>query len=128
MKPGDEIDCPHCGKNSFLSKKTVTDGWTKKGEILVCASCSEKIADLESPIGNLQSAGTSSTSALANFLNTEAEKKPELEALDGEKQFCRDCENFISHPFMDRCSQHNKEVNPMDDCPDFKRKKIVSDD
>ena len=45
MKPGDPIQCPHCGADSFLKKEAVMDGWTKVGEVLKCASCSAVIAD-----------------------------------------------------------------------------------
>jgi len=47
MKPGQQTKCPHCGKDCFLVKKTLMDGWTKVGDILACSCCSAKIADLE---------------------------------------------------------------------------------
>ena len=41
------IQCPHCGKNSFLKKETVMDGWTKKGEVLKCAACGHPVCELK---------------------------------------------------------------------------------
>lgn len=122
MKPGDEIKCPHCNADAFLVKKTLMDGWTKTGEILSCSACSQKIADM--PDKGVETAQKSkSVSKLAAFLDTEQEKKPELHASSDEKCFCRDCEYFISHPFLSRCDLHNRDVEPMNDCPSFKPKK-----
>ena len=47
MKPGDSFDCPHCGKNTFLKKETVMEGWTRKGEVLKCVSCGAVIEELK---------------------------------------------------------------------------------
>jgi hypothetical protein len=55
------------------------------------------------------------------FGGEKQDEKPKIHA-DGEKKFCRDCMHLVSHPFLTRCSLHAKEVNPMDDCPDFKSK------
>lgn len=123
MKPGEQFDCPHCGKASFLKKESVMDGWTKLGEVLKCASCSAKIADLqpEEPLSKPQ-AQKAQVSKLASLLGAEPEAKPRIEAKPGERRFCRDCAQLVSHPFLTRCSLHNKDVNPMGDCPDFKPK------
>ena len=123
MKHGDEIDCSHCGKSAFVIKKAEMDGWTKLGDIFACSACGAKIADVkESKIASKESSSVAS-SALADFLNTEKEEKKELIATEDEKHFCRDCGHLISHPFLIRCDLHKKDVNPMDDCPDFIKKK-----
>lgn len=123
MKPGDSIKCPHCGKNSFLAKKSVMDGWEKKGEILTCSSCTAKIADYNISEIEKSRKKSESLSKLENLLGTKGEKKPEIKASDDEKKFCRDCKYFMSHPFLCRCGLHSKNVEPMDDCGDFERKK-----
>ncbi len=122
MRPGDEITCPKCGRNSFLKKVAILDGWTKKGEIFACASCSAKIAD--APVhGQTERQAARQASALAAFLNeNEAPIKTRIEAGESEKRFCRDCTHFIKHPFGDKCGLHDRNVNPMDDCRDFNRK------
>ena len=123
MKQGDSIDCPHCGKNSFLKKVAILDGWTKKGDILACAACSAKIADLP-PEGQAPAAFPKGKSigTLESLFGEKHSSGPRIEASEDEKAFCRDCKNYIVHPFMSRCGLHNKNVNPMDDCPDFSPK------
>jgi DNA-directed RNA polymerase subunit RPC12/RpoP len=119
MKPGEDIQCPQCGKNTFLKKVAVLDGWTKTGEILACAACNAKIADLK-PEEKESPSNDAAANKLANFLGgAEKEKIPEIKAAAGEKRFCRDCRHLVAHPFLTRCERHKKNVNPMDDCPDF---------
>ena len=97
------------------------DGWTKVGRALACAICGEKIADFPEPQPIAAEKGKA-LSGFAALLHTEAEAKPEIKVNDDEKQFCRGCSHFIAHPFLSRCTLHKQEVNPMDDCPDFKPK------
>jgi DNA-directed RNA polymerase subunit RPC12/RpoP len=123
MKQGDNFDCPHCGNSAFLKKESVMDGWNKVGEILSCASCSTKIADIEEEKKTEKSSADSSVDALANLLGAEKEAKLTIEASEDEKHFCRDCAHFISHPFLDRCALHDTDVNPMEDCAEFEPKK-----
>jgi hypothetical protein len=120
MKPGQEIKCPHCGKNSFLKKISVTEGWTQKGEILACVSCSAKIADFD-PSSSAENK-SEKLSKLSVFLDEKEETaKPQIKISDEEKRFCKDCANFIKHPFADRCALTDKVVNPMHDCAEFKK-------
>ena len=46
MKPGDDYQCPQCKKETFLKKESVMDGWTKKGDVLKCASCGHVACEL----------------------------------------------------------------------------------
>lgn len=119
MRAGEEIICEYCGKESFLVKKAILDGWKKVGDFLACSACGEKIADLDAvvAVSNEKKAG------LLSLLDVQEEKRLEFSATDEEKKFCRDCGNFISHPFLSRCAFHKKNVEPMDDCAQFKRKK-----
>ncbi len=121
MRPGDKITCAKCGSESVLVKKTVMDGWTKKGEMLACALCSVKVADYQE--GSELRATGESTDKLASFLGVDKIKHKRIEVKESEKRFCRDCAHFISHPFHDRCSLRNIDVNPMDDCPKFSGRK-----
>ncbi len=115
------MKCPHCGKDCFLVKKTLMDGWTKLGDVLACSCCSAKIADLEDE--KAKSADTSRKfSALENLLAEKKKEGPKIESKEGEKVFCRDCAHFISHPFLSRCELHKKNVEPMEDCPQYKKK------
>ena len=121
MKAGEFTECPHCGQSTALKEKVLMDGWTKVGKVLACAICGEKIADIPEPQAAVAEKGKA-LSGFAALLHAEAEEKPEIKVNDDEKQFCRDCAHFIAHPFLSRCTLHRKEVNPMDDCPDFKPK------
>ncbi|OGV52916.1 MAG: hypothetical protein A2X49_09970 [Lentisphaerae bacterium GWF2_52_8] len=122
MKAGDSFDCPHCGRNSFLKKGSQMDGWKKVADILACASCSAKIATLAAPEATAKPNSSASLDKLASILGAEREEKPKIKAKGSEKNFCKDCRHLIIHPFLYRCSKHNKDVNPMDDCPDFVRR------
>lgn len=124
MKPGDPIKCPHCGADSFLKKESVMDGWTKVGEVLKCVSCSAVIADCaaEEPAGQKQSAASD---RLKQFLGVDGVETVKVSLTKDDRQFCKDCKHIVAHPFQLRCMLTGNEVNPMDDCPEFKRKKPV---
>ena len=128
MKAGDEIICKYCGKNSFLVKKTIMDGWTKVEDVLICSSCSMEIEKIcnEEKSSEKKEVKDSSLDKFFSFLGTEQEKKPTINIEDDEKHFCRDCKHYISHPFLNRCSLHQTEVNPMDDCKSFEDIEIDS--
>ncbi len=121
MKQGEEIVCPHCKMDSFLVKTNLMDGWTFKGEILICSLCKQKIADISND--NVKEAPMldGKLDKLAALLGEENANKQILLESNEKKLFCRDCRSYISHPFMNRCQLHAKEVNPMDDCRDFTR-------
>jgi hypothetical protein len=124
MKAGDEIKCDYCGANSFLVKKTIMDGWTKKGDVLSCSACSKVIHEIAEEKKLTINEGKerlkkASLDNLTSFLGTEQQLKPIIDVKDDEKHFCRDCRHYISHPFLDRCSLRQVEVNPMDDCESF---------
>ena len=124
MRQGDDVHCENCGRDAFVVRKSIMDGWTKKGEFFTCSACGATIAPV--PLdGEVSGGGEASFKAAeraASLLGVDIGDKKALEASDEEKRFCRDCANFISHPFLSRCSFHGKDVNPMDDCEDFKRK------
>ncbi len=118
MKSGDKINCPHCHQETVLKEKVVMDGWTQTGKFLGCAICGGKIAEIEVEIENGQRE-SKKLSGLASLLGEDAEPVPVIITAGGVAQFCRDCLHFVRHPFFNRCEMHKKEVNPMDDCPDF---------
>lgn len=126
MKPGDQFDCPHCGKDSFLKKETLMNGWTRAGEVLKCASCGAVIERMdetgssgpESEVSGGKAAGLDALSALLGG-DTESKAAVPEGFLKQERRFCRDCAYRIATAFRMRCGRHEKDVNPMDDCPDF---------
>ena len=124
MKPGDEYNCPHCGRNSFLKKETVMDGWTKKGEVLKCAACGALVCELRPETGKeTDPLKNDAAERLKNlFGGEEFIAKPTLKAEGSEANFCKDCAFLIPHPFVFKCSKFNKNVDPMGDCPDFSKR------
>jgi hypothetical protein len=123
MEPGDKVVCPACNAESFVKLKPILDGWTKTGDSLACGLCDHKLCDYEPPeIDEAAVKPNAKTAALSDLFGGVEVKKSVITVTDDERIFCRDCQNFIVHPFMSRCTLHDKQVNPMDDCQDFQRK------
>lgn len=101
------------------------NGWVKVGEYCACSLCGarltdEAVASSDCPPQKMESG---STDQLADFLGASEKKEAKVVIEDdGERRFCRDCIEFLPHPFQDRCARHQRPVNPMDDCPDFCRR------
>ncbi|MFA7230524.1 MAG: hypothetical protein WC071_04585 [Victivallaceae bacterium] len=123
MKRGDSITCPQCREKTIAKEKVVMDGWKASGKILVCPLCNGKVGDIELETTMADTKNSKALFGLSALLATEAEVKPQIKVAVDEKQFCRDCKHYMAHPFLSRCSLHKKEVNPMDDCPDFELSK-----
>lgn len=123
MKAGDSWDCPHCKKNSFLKKESVLDGWTKVGEVLKCAACGI-VAEEIAPAEKQDAPAEKKVNALAALLGGD-EPAPAVNILDdAERRFCRDCKHRVMNAFRIYCTKHERDVNPMDDCPDFLSREI----
>ena len=74
IKKGDKTTCPHCKEMTIVKQVTEMDGWTKKGEILTCALCGKKIADVQPE--EEQSVQNDKLSALSALLGGETFEKP----------------------------------------------------
>ena len=127
MKPGEKFTCPACGNAAFTKLEKILDGWDVKGEHLVCSFCGADAGapDVpESVDATSVSAGRKALDAL--FGNDEsAEKKTSILDMDipSEHRFCRDCAHALVNVFAVICTRKHCEVQPMDDCPDFERRK-----
>lgn len=119
-RAGDSFVCPRCGKESIAKLEKVMDGWTCVGESLVCAFCKEPVAEQDdsSSCQTVEDSDTDGLKRLADFLDEPPADRQRL-VKDAESRFCRDCVNFLRHPFVSRCLLHDKPVEPMDDCADF---------
>ena len=127
MRPGEEIQCPHCGQQSFLRKEALMEGWTKKGDVLKCTACGKVVCEYKEN-HSLSAAPLESKNArsLLSLLGEESFKEtPVLQGAPEEKCFCKDCAYLIPHPFVNRCSRDNAQVDPMGDCPFFRRKEKI---
>jgi len=111
------IECPFCRKNSFLMSKPKFDGFRKVGVMEFCSACGHEFLEGERPslsqkketLENLL--GPSQKESLPRFLG----KKEDL-------RFCMYCEEYVKHPFTQRCMKHRREVDATESCPDFHRK------
>lgn len=112
--------CPHCGEESFAKKKTVTENWKVTGVIQVCALCGKewkKSAASSNPGTECEA----QKSRLAALLGGDLTEKVEL-AGTADRKFCRNCRNFLVHPFKSVCALTDREADPMGECDKFAEK------
>ncbi|MBR4075616.1 MAG: hypothetical protein IKK25_02000 [Lentisphaeria bacterium] len=122
MKVGDSWDCPHCGNSSFLKKESVMDGWTKTGEVLKCASCGALVEEIKEEAAGPAAASAPKSNALAALLGGDDTEKIANPFEQTERRFCRDCKHRVMNAFRIYCSLHDKDVGPMDDCPQYEKR------
>lgn len=120
IKKGDKLTCPHCNEMTFVKQVTEMDGWTKKGEILVCALCNQKIADVQDESEPEKKADK--LSALSALLGGETVEKPEVSLSQSDRRFCKDCKFAIRNAFVIRCELSGSVVEAMDDCEKFRKR------
>jgi len=122
MKVGEKTICPVCGQEILVQEKALMDGWEAVGKVLFCPMCDAHLSrqsETSLDIDPEEESDTSS-SALTDLLGESEEPPAPTLDTEGKKQpFCRDCSYMIVHPFMNRCTLHECEVNPMSDCADF---------
>lgn len=128
---GDSFVCRHCGKESIAKLEKIMDGWTYMGDAIVCAFCNAAVSSPDN-VPAAASPGSAAEHAdglerLSSLLNETPVETKRLVA-DDDARFCRDCVNFLRHPFVSRCLLHDKPVEPMDDCDDFERRPSDDDD
>ena len=120
IKKGDKLVCPHCKEETFVKQVTEMDGWTKKGEILTCALCSKKIADVQPE--EEQSGQNDKLSALSALLGGETFEKPSVSLNQSDRRFCKDCKFAIRNAFVIRCELSGSVVEAMNDCEKFRKR------
>ena len=131
ISEGDSFTCPHCHSASFAKSQTEYEGFSVKRVYLVCAFCQAEIGDngksdktTKSPA---KSTGSNKLSSL--FGQSQATDKPgmaELLSDDNERRFCKNCRHNFITPFKCHCNLHQKEVEPLHDCPDFEPKTRIT--
>ena len=115
MKAGDKIVCPHCGENTVLKSKPKMEGWTRIGDVLVCALCGAEAGVPEKADGDR----SASAAALAKLLGEAPEPKLRLAPGSEHRRFCRNCRHRIEHPFVLRCGRDGREIDPGGCCDAF---------
>ena len=132
MKPGQRFFCQKCHSQSIAKLERRLDGFTVVEEYLTCAFCHARIsAESDKPSDKPENAPSKpSLSALESLLGSSKPSMGKAEAsfLDelhtAARHFCRDCKQYVKHPFGGRCSLTGKEMEPMDDCPRFEKREI----
>ncbi len=121
MRPGESVNCPHCGERTLTKSKKKMDGFTVVGESLVCALCG---AELGTPEAEKSAAPDRAASdRLAALLgDVSIEAKADLTPDEGYGRFCRNCLHFIEHPFKTLCGLNGNAADPMGECPRFQKK------
>lgn len=114
--------CPFCNEKTFPKKKNIMEGWSVAKTVLICPLCGKELpetpAEKESPAPDKNADRRNALSAL---LGGETLSSVKL-AGSADRDFCRNCKNFIIHPFKNICSLTDKEADPMGSCPDFTEK------
>lgn len=96
------IKCPSCKEKSFVNVKKEFGGFKVIEEKKICALCGYEFkADEE-----------------VEYI----QDKPIFGDDAGEKNFCRDCQHYIVHPWTQVCELTKKEVTALDSCDRFERK------
>ena len=120
IRKGDKTTCPHCGEMTIVKQITEMDGWTRKGEILTCALCGKKIADVQQETADAPK--DDKLSALSALLGGETFEKPTVSLNQEDRRFCKDCKFAVRNAFVIRCELSGNVVEAMDDCGKFQKK------
>ena len=110
--------CPFCQEESFAKKKILRDGWNITGEVTICALCGKELPEPESDRSGKKSS-TDRRDRLAALLGGDAEAEKVKLSGSVDVDFCRNCRNFVVHPFRSFCALTDKEADPMGGCGDF---------
>ena len=113
------MKCPHCKEESFAKKKNIMDGWKVAGCIEVCALCGKELAS-ENRDGQ-KAAAPPKSARLSALLGGESVEKITL-AGKADSDFCRNCCNFVVHPFKSICALTDADTDPNGSCGKFKAK------
>ncbi len=123
LTEGDTFFCQHCQARSIVKKKREYVDFSLKRELLVCAFCQKEIAVAAAAETSSVTAAAPRPNALAALLGVEDEPlNPDAASIlqaEQERRFCKNCAyNFVT-PFKCHCTLHRREVEPMQDCPDY---------
>ena len=121
MHIGNRILCPHCGEPIIVKTRAVrTDDWKSTGQEYFCMFCSRSLGPVRTN-GTEDAGNHCAADKLAALLET-APPTPAIR-LDGggesRAHFCRDCAEFIAHPFLSGCQGLGRDADPWGVCPYF---------
>ena len=113
------MKCPFCGEESFAKKKNIMDGWKVAKVVQVCALCNRELPEDKKTEQTDPTAAKSA--AFAALLGGETVEKVTLQG-SADRDFCRNCVNFIEHPFQTLCALDGSAADPMGSCKKFKER------
>ena len=123
MREGEKILCPHCRDNSVVKIRLDMSDWSAQNKVYACAFCNAELGRVseEQEVAKEKN----SSCRLAALLGSDVEKTPDirLNAEEGDERLCRNCVHLAVHPFKNVCLLTQTEVDTMDDCEKFERKK-----
>lgn len=112
------ITCPFCHAETVVGIRRVpSEQFGKFDEVEYCSLCSAVLGKAEEKKPEDNSAKSNpELDALSALLGGEKLTEVVIEKGEFFKRGCRNCRNFISHPFKAVCSATGEEVDPMGDC------------
>ena len=115
------ITCPFCRAETVVGVKRVPGAeFGKFDEVEYCSLCSAVLGKAEEKKTEENSAASSpELDKLSALLGGEKLAEVTIEKGEFFKRGCRNCNNFIAHPFKAVCSATGKEADPMGDCALF---------
>ena len=115
------MKCPFCLEESFAKKKNIMDGWKVAKVVNVCALCGKELPEEEKCEAYPAAARSA---AFAALLGGESVEKITLQG-SADRDFCRNCVNFIEHPFQTLCALDGSAADPMGSCEKFKERTTI---
>lgn len=131
ISEGDFFLCPHCQTSSFAKSHSEYDGFSLKRRYLACAFCQAEIGiKKEAKATDKPTAKSHAAEKLSSlFGEVQTADEPVMSELlsdDKQRHFCKNCRHNFVTPFKCHCNLHQKEVEPLHDCPDFEAKKTAT--
>ena len=110
-----ELQCPACGRDSWLLRKPRYEGFTRTGEALTCALCGHEFAaEADIPFKGSRRPRV--------FSEADRPRPVQVFNEDEKGKMCRYCAEYVVSPFLQRCGLHRCEVQATDTCPHFRPK------
>ncbi len=137
-----EIDCSSCGQTALSRQETEYEGFTRKGEVVVCTACGARYPLEEAPfVEGRTPAGVSTLFAEAErprrptlfsdddkpvrpalFTDDDKPDRPSIFSEEERQCSCRYCVHYVLSAFDQRCGLTDATVAATDLCEQFERK------
>ena len=97
------------------------DGWKVAKVVRICALCGKELPEEKKDEADPAAA---KSAAFAALLGGETVEKITLQG-SADRDFCRNCVNFIEHPFQTLCALDGSVADPMGSCEKFEEKATI---